>query len=272
MCVLKDKDEGRKYRNLLRMEGDLKPFPPYWYFRGSAAQVFGKREDVLHCYDMYTNTQKGFFRQDKTYSSAIMLKVVETDYSETRDRLFADLGKIVELDKKDWRKRLFAAYKLIQYGHLDKAKEEVQANIDSDAAISVSRKALADIYCLENNKDRLAALIDKTIQDQRATSQEVIYLMGKLPAANMIAKIRDQILGIKPEVDTNIVGKDDLIFRVPHRWVLDDPKNLDMKLTADGKDFEAKNVKMDKDGKEFVLSSRMFFLPKSLSKPVAAFL
>ena len=252
LSILKDKDDGRKYRNLLRMEGDLNPFPPYWYYRGSAAQAVGKTDDVLNCYEMYKQTRRGFFRQDKTYSSAIMLKVVESNYIENHKALLDDLNEMVELDKKDWRKRLLSAYKLIQYGYLVKAKEQIQVNIDNDSAVSVSRKALAEIYCIENDKEHLSALIEKAMQDDKATSLEVLYLIGKLPASEMIAKIKDQILGITPEIKTSIIGKDALLFRMPYRWILDEPKNLKMKLTVNEEDFEPKNVTAEEGSKEIV--------------------
>jgi len=250
LTVLKGKDNSRKYRNLIRMENEFYLFPPYWYFRGAAAQKIGKKDDVLHCYAMYNKVRKGFFRQDKTYSSAIMLKVVETDYSKNQKALFVDLGEIVKQDRKDWRKRLFSAYKLIEYGHFQKAKDQVQANIDNDRAVSISRKTLGDIYYLEKDKDQLVRLINKTIKDDTATNQEVLYLIGKLPAENMVERIKSQIVDIDAEIDTHLLGKDDLILRIPQKWILDDPENLSMKLLVDEKEHEPKDVKADKKRKE----------------------
>jgi hypothetical protein len=250
LTVLKEKDNSKKYRNLIRMENEFHLFAPYWYFRGAAAQKMGKKDDVLHCYAMYNKVRKGFFRQDKTYSSAIMLKVVETNYSDNQKDLFVDLGEIVKQDRKDWRKRLFSAYKLIEYGHFQKAKDQVQANIDNDRAVSISRKTLGDIYYLEKDKDQLVNLINKTINDDTATNQEVLYLIGKLPAEDMVEKIKDQIVNIDAEIDTHLLGKDDLILRVPQKWMLDDPENLSMKLLVDEKEHEPKKVKVDKDRKE----------------------
>ena len=249
-AIVKDKDDARKYRNLLRMESDLALFPPYWYFRGAAAQKIGEKSDVLNCHAMYEKVRKGFFRQDKSYSSVIMLKAVETNYTNNQEDLYVDLGEVVKQDRKDWRKRLFCAYKYIEYGHFQKAKEQVQANIDSDRAVSVSRKALGDIYYLEKDKDQLVRLINKTIKDDTATNQEVLYLIGKLPAEDMVAKIKDQIVDIDAEIETHLFGKDDLILRVPQKWILDAPENLSMKLFVDEKDHEPKDVKADKDRKE----------------------
>ena len=254
LTVLKEKDNSRKYRNLIRMENDFTLFPPYWYFRGAAAQKIGKKDDVLHCYAMYNEVRKGFFRQDKTYSSAIMLKVVETNYSDNQEDLFVDLGDIVKQDRKDWRKRLFSAYKLIEYGHFQKAKDQVQANIDNDRAVSISRKTLGDIYYLEKDKDQLVRLINKTIKDDTATNQEVLYLIGKLPAEKMVEKIKEQIVNINGEIDTHLLGKDDLILHIPQKWILDDPENLSMKLLVNEKEYAPKEVKADKEKKEMTFT------------------
>jgi tetratricopeptide (TPR) repeat protein len=249
-AILKDKDEGRKYRNLVRMEKDLELFPPYWYFRGAAAQKTGEKDDVLRCYAMYQKVRKGFFRQDKTYSSVIMLKVVETDYTDNQELLFTDLQAIVKQDRKDWRKRLFCAYKLIEYGHFQKAKEQVQANIDNGTAVSVSRKALGDIYYLQNDKEHLGHLIDKTISDDNGSNQEVFYLIGKLPAEEMLLKIRDQIVGINADIETHVLGKDDLILHIPQKWILDDPKNLSIKMIVGETEYKPNQGEVDKERKE----------------------
>lgn len=266
LTILKDKDDGRKYRNLLRMEGDFNSFPPYWYFRGSAAQKIGKKDDVLNCFAMYEKVRKGFFRQDKTYSSVVMLKVVETDYQNKQDALSADLDEVVKQDRKDWRKRLFCAYKLIEYGQLQKAKDQVQANIDNGRAVSVSRKALCDIYFLENDKTNLIKLVDKTIADDTATNQEVLYLIGKLPAEKMVEKIKDQILSIKAETDTQLLGKDDLILHIPQKWILDDPKNLSIKLLVNEKECAPKDVKADKEKRELTFTFKDVIDEKQLLK------
>jgi|GEM_PF-1422478 len=253
-AIVKDEDEGRKHRNLVRLESDLKLFPPYWYFRGAAAQKIGNKDDVLNCYAMYEKTRKGFFRQDKTFSSAIMLKVVETDYQHKQDLLSSDLKSVVKQDRKDWRKRLFCAYKFIEYGDLQKAKEQVQANIDAGRAVSVSRKALGDIYYLQNDKKHLEQLIDKTISDDKATNQEVLYLIGKLPAEKMVEKIREQIIGINGEIDTHLLGKDDLILHIPQKWILDDPDNLSIKLLVNKKEYAPKEAKADKEKKQMTFT------------------
>jgi hypothetical protein len=253
-AIVKDEDEGRKYRNLVRLETDLGLFPPYWYFRGAAAQKIGKKGDVLNCYAMYEKMRKGFFRQDKTYSSVVMLKIVETDYRDDLEALSGDLTNVVNQDRKDWRKRLFCAYKLIEYGQFQKAREQVQANIDSRRAVSVSRKALGDIYYLQNDKAHLEQLIDKTISDDTATNQEVLYLIGKLPAEKMVEKIKDQIVNINCKIDKHLLGKDDLILRIPAKWILDDPENLSVKLLVNEKKYIPKETKADKETKEMIFT------------------
>ncbi len=277
LTILKDKDDAKKYRNLLRMEDEFHSFPPYWYYRGAAAQKIGKREDVLNCYTMYDNTRKGFFRQDKSYSSVVMLKVVETDYQNRKEVLNEDLVKVIRQDRKDWRKRLFCAYKFIEYGDLEKAKEHVQANIDNNKAVSVSRKALGDIYFLENDKSHLQKLIEKTIADDTASNQEVLYLIGKLPADKLVEKIRAQIVNIAADIDTNMFGKDDLVLLIPQKWILDDPENLSMKLQVNTKEYSAKDVKPDKEKKNVVFIFEKAIDSKELLKeetslPLAFFL
>jgi hypothetical protein len=253
-AIVRDKDDGRKYRNLVRLENDLAYFPPYWYFRGAAAQKIGEKEDVLNCYAMYEETRKGFFRQDRTYSSVIMLKVVETDYKDKQEVLSSDLTEVVKQDRKDWRKRLFSAYKFIEYGDLAKAKEQVQANIDSGRAVSVSRKALGDIFYLGNDKTQLVQLINKTVSDDTATNQEVLYLIGKLPAEKMVEKIKEQIVNVSAEIDTHVLGKDDLILHIPQKWILDDPENLSMKLLVNEKEYASKEATADKEKKEMTFT------------------
>ena len=206
----------------------------------------------MRCYAMYQKVRKGFFRQDKTYSSVIMLKVVETDYTDNQELLFTDLQEIVKQDRKDWRKKLFCAYKLIEYGHFQKAKEQVQANIDNGNAVSVSRKALGDIYYLQNDKEHLRHLIDKTIADDKGSNQEVFYLIGKLPAEKMILKIRDQIVGINADIETHVLGKDDLILHIPQKWILDDPKNLSIKMIVGEKEYKPNQGEVDKERKETI--------------------
>jgi tetratricopeptide (TPR) repeat protein len=51
--ILKEPDLERRYRKLERIENSFKKFPPYWYYRGQAAQEIGNNKEAMDCFNQF---------------------------------------------------------------------------------------------------------------------------------------------------------------------------------------------------------------------------
>jgi len=240
--VLKQKNGGRKYRNLVRMEREFKIFPPYWYQRALAAQSLGNKEAVLNSFSNYEKSRADVFRKDKIYASMLTLKVVETNYEENLDELKQNLNEIIQHDPKNFRNRLFVAYKLIEYGLLNEAEKHLQANIDNDKVLSISRKTISDIYSLNNNNDKLQELIQDSYHDTLITNQEIMYMIGKTSIEDLFIRLNDPIKNIHITSTKKVFGLDDVVVKLPYKWIQQKPDIMMISLTLNGKSVEPQEL------------------------------
>jgi len=236
--IFKEQDNEKRYRVLTRpeQESNLKYFPLYWYLRAVTASQLGIESDVTYCYSKFMSLYQGFFRDDSFYSSILMTKTAAEDYSNRHDQLRADIRTIIDHDKKDWEKKLFAAGMFLKYEMYPDAMLYLQANIDDNNAVSISRKLLSDAVYAQNDSDSLENLIKKSIKDDTISNQDIMYMIGKLDNKSIVNKFKKEILEIHGVVDSSIFGKDNFLLQIPQRWVLHFSENLSIELKTNSQD------------------------------------
>jgi hypothetical protein len=215
-----------RFRNLVRLEREFEFIPVYWYYRADAAlgaSNSGKEkkyaDDIAICVRRYEKS-KGFFRRDTLYASLLMLDVSTFSYSG--EELERKMKTILEQDPRDPSRRLFLALTYVRYGLLDEAKEHLQSNLDARKFEVVSREIMADIYASRRDTASMRSLLEKIMNDQSASNQEILNLLGKVPEERLVQKFLPEILAIRLEVQTSLLGfgKADAALVIPKRWVL----------------------------------------------------
>ena len=252
VSFVKEQDEEKRYRILTRpeQESNLRYFNLYWYLRATTASKLGKDNDVNFSFNKFMELYQGFFRDDIFYSSILMVESSTKDYSENKDKLKAEIRTILDNDKNNWEKKMFAVGMFLKYEMYSDAILYLQANIDDNNAVSLSRKLLSDALNRENDIVSLEKLIQKAIKDDATSNQDIMYMIGKLDDQSVIKKFAQQILEIHGVVDESVIGKDNFTLQIPEKWAIESPENLSIELTINSqKKYSAKKIEHNKKEK-----------------------
>jgi tetratricopeptide (TPR) repeat protein len=149
--VLKDGVKDRRYRKLERIQNDYFAYPPFWYYYGNTANGLKKTKKALSFYETFVDIHQGFFREDVIYSSVLMNKIQLLDKKKDKKEILNCLEEMNNNSPNDARKRLFAALKYFQYKEWDKATFLLQANIDDNKLVKLSRGFLGQVYVAQKD-------------------------------------------------------------------------------------------------------------------------
>ncbi len=149
--VLKDADQEEKLRELRRMEGDFKAYPPFWYYYGRAAQARSEVNLALTAYQTFDDLHKGLLREDHLYSSALMSRIQLLDDDKDEYEVERCLKEIARSSPLDWRKNIFCAIKFSEYMEYEAATERLITNIENQKNIPLSKRVLGEMYMKQAN-------------------------------------------------------------------------------------------------------------------------
>jgi len=249
ITILKDSNSERKYRNLRRLEDDFEAYPPFWYYLGQAAQDLKDYKYALKAYDKLDSSQKGFFREDNIYASALMNQVSLLDSKKDRNKIIKNLSIINTQSPLDYRKNIFSALWYINLGNYNSANERLQINIDNDKNSSINRQLIGDVYSKKHDKKQYNLLLDEMLNNNKICNQEILYLLGKEPELKTIQKIRNQILNIYVVIKKRTLRQDDVIITVPDKWILWDNKYFEINMIIGEKEYPFDKITIDKEKK-----------------------
>ena len=255
----KEADSATRHRMLTRLEKDGGYIPAYWYYRAQAAHAAAKDEpsqkamyaqDINKCVEYYEKYM-GFLRKDELYASIMMLDITNNDYADNIVR--KKLQHIIDHDAQDSSKRLFAALVCMERGFFDAAIEHLQANLDVKKFEVLMRKLMADALAAKQDSSSLQRLVAKTIEDDSASNQEVLYQLGKLSDLKALENFMPAIAAITVEVDRSLIGDEDLLLGLPRKWILANEDNMESTLTLAGRSHTPKKIAASKDGARIFL-------------------
>jgi hypothetical protein len=249
----KDEDPARQHRRLVQAEHELQFFPPYWYYRSAAAYASGNDEDSLHSFNKLTEVRKAFFRKDFLFSSALMIKVQLTDYTDNQDALVADLQEILHNSCKDRRKNIFVALTYQKYGFLEKAYDIIQDNIDNDWNISICSRIKAEIIAEKSGSDAVETLIKKYLADDQIRNQDIMFMLGRISDQDFLNSISEQIFNISIKGTNSFYGADDIILNLPMKWIVDDEENINIKMEVADKTLLPGKIDFNPQDKQILL-------------------
>jgi len=249
ITVLKDTDSGRKFRNLQRLEDAFQAYPPFWYYLGEAAQDLKEYKYALKAYARLESSQKGFFREDNVYASALMNKISLLDPEKDKNIISNSLHIINTQSPLDYRKNIFAALWYINLGDYNNAKERLQVNIDNGKGSSIDRQLMGRVYSKRQDKKQYNLLLDEMLSKNKICNQEVLYLLGKEPELRTLQKIRDQIINIYVVINKRTLRRDDLIITVPDKWIFWDKNVFKISMIIGINEYSYNKITVDKEKK-----------------------
>ncbi|OKY74055.1 MAG: hypothetical protein BM485_15675 [Desulfobulbaceae bacterium DB1] len=259
-AILKESNLELRYRKLERIENSFQKFPPYWYYRGQAAQEIGNKQEALRCFNQFQQIHQGLFRKDPYAASTAMRKSMLLEGQATPDQLRHDLKIIVDnSDDEDWGNILFAALQYARIGDVDNAGRLIMRNLDNGHMAFIENPemvhAVGPALLLNSRPDVFNRIMDTVMENDKIKNYDVLWLYGQI-------RNRDILNRIKPEFDRillvtanksllnplNLFKGDNLTLFLPTRWMAD---NLTIRL----------HLATENETREF-LPSEMGPLPK----------
>jgi hypothetical protein len=238
-AILKEPDLNLRYRKLERIENSFQKFPPYWYYRGQAAQEIGKKEEALRCFDQFQNIHQGILRKDPYAASTAMCKTMLMAEQATPDKLKSDLEVILaNSDDADWGNILFVALQYARLGDVETASRLILRNLDNGHIAFIENpdmiRSVAPALLLKARPEVFNRIMDTVMKNDKIKNYDVLWLYGQI-------RNRDILKRIEPEFDRvllltanksflnplNLFKDDNLTLFLPTRWMAD---NLTVKL------------------------------------------
>jgi hypothetical protein len=231
--ILKEPNVELRYRKLERLEENFQKFPPYWYYRGQAAQELGNKKEALYCFNRFQAIHQGMLRKDPYAASTAMCKTMLLMDSEDTppEEIKRDLEVILaNSEDADWGNILFAALQYARLGDSEKASKLIMRNLDNGYMSFVDDpdmiRSIGPALLLNIRQDVFTRILDKVLKNDKIKNYDVLWLYGKL-------RNRDILKRIEPEFDhvllltenksilnpLNIFRADDLSLFLPTRWM-----------------------------------------------------
>ena len=216
--ILMDSDIYRKRERLISIEGAFEAFPPYWYYRGHAANEIAQeyfdaekheqtpeflsfREESINAFERFHQySDSRLLRTDLLYASSCLEYVDLLDPvkdSESIRRLLVNAGESsgTYCDVKQ-----LCAIGFMKIGDWENAKKYLRVLISEQFNTRANAQILSGIYCREwlNNRD-----IDAKAQNEMLkhfTESDYLY---DLPELNLLPDSREDSLIVNSLNDCN---------------------------------------------------------------------
>lgn len=229
--ILKEPDLERRYRKLERIENSFQKFPPYWYYRGQAAQEIGNIEKAMDCFNQFQQINQRILRKDPYAASVAMHKtMLKLDQSEP-DMLKSDLDQIIaNSNDADWGNILFAALQYGRLGDTDTASKLILRNLDNGHTAFIDSpdmiRTVGPALLLNARPDVFNRIMDMVIKNDKVNNYDVLWLYGELRNSDILKKLQPEFDRVLIQVadksllnPLNVFKGDNITLFLPTRWM-----------------------------------------------------
>ena len=229
--ILKEPDLQRRYRKLERIENSFRKFPPYWYFRGQAAQEIGNIKDATHCFDQFQQINQKILRKDPYAASVAMCRTMLKAEQANRGRLKNDLELILaNSDDADWANILFVALQYSRMGDSDTAGKLILRNLDNGHVGFIDSpdmiRAVGPAILLNARPDVFDRIMDMVLNNDKVNNYDVLWLYGAIRNSDILKKIQPEFDHVLLQVadksllnPLNVFKGDNITLFLPTRWM-----------------------------------------------------
>lgn len=245
--ILKDDNDEKQYRQLLRMQDELAVLPMFWYELSLVARKLQKKDDELNFISKYESLNDKLFRHNSMYSLLLANKISYMNINTDKEEIIQSLKKIYEIDSLNANRKLFSAMKYMQLGDYANADSLLTQNIDDNFLANISGRLKLNIYLDTNKEKEFEETITELLQKQNLSTKEYLYYLGKRPTHLMISEIEEEIKKIKVDLNKNIYGKESLEVSLSKRWVIQDIEDTEFNLLIDDKIYKFEKIKVEED-------------------------
>ncbi len=248
--ILKEPDLDRRYRKLERIENSFQKFPPYWYYRGQAAQEIGKNEAALDCFNKFQQINQKILRKDPYAASVAMCKTMLKVEESDPGVLKKDLDLILaNSEDADWGNILFVALQYERLGDPDTAGKLILRNLDNGHIAFIDTpdmiRAVGPALLLNARPDVFNRIMDMVMKNNKVNNYDMLWLYGKIRNSDILKKIQPEFDRVLLQVadksllnPLNVFKGDNITLFLPTRWMTENALvTLRLKDEAGEKDF-----------------------------------
>lgn len=229
--ILKEPDLDRRYRKLERIENSFRKFPPYWYYRGQAAQEIGKNEEALECFNHFQQINQRILRKDPYAASVAMCKTMLKVEQSDPGMLKSDLDLILaNSDDADWGNILFAALQYGSMGDPDAAGKLILRNLDNGNIAFIDSpdmiRAVGPALLLNARPDVFNRIMDMVLKNDKVKNYDLLWLYGQIRNSDILKKIQPEFDRVLLQVadksllnPLNVFKGDNITLFLPTRWM-----------------------------------------------------
>lgn len=253
--VLKDTDNEKKYRQLLRMREELSVLPMFWNELSLVCRQLNKQEEELKYIDIYESLNDSLLRENNMYSLLLANKASYLHIDKDKEEIQNLLEKIYTVDPLNANRKLFMAMKYIQLKNYNKADELLTQNIDDDFLVQTSNLLKVHIYMDTNKTDEFESTIIDLLQNQNLSASEYLYYIGKRPTVLLLKEIKKEIQNIDIKLNKNTYGKENLEVKISKKWVINDIEDTEFNLKIDEGNFKFYELNVEDKVIEYVFKN-----------------
>ena len=248
--ILKESDLERRYRKLKRIENSFQKFPPYWYYRGQAAQEIGKNDEAIDCFNQFQQINQRILRKDPYAASVAMCKTMLKVEQSDPAMLKSDLDLILaNSDDADWGNILFAALQYGRMGDSDAAGKLILRNLDNGHIAFIDSpdmiRAVGPALLLNARVDVFNRIMDMVLKNDKVKNYDLLWLYGQIQNSDILKKIQPEFDRVLLQVadksllnPLNVFKGDNVTLFLPTRWMAENSLvTLRLKNEDGEKDF-----------------------------------
>ena len=248
--ILKESDLERRYRKLKRIENSFQKFPPYWYYRGQAAQEIGKNDEAIDCFNQFQQINQRILRKDPYAASVAMCKTMLKVEQSDPAMLKSDLDLILaNSDDADWGNILFAALQYGRMGDSDAAGKLILRNLDNGHIAFIDSpdmiRAVGPALLLNARVDVFNRIMDMVLKNDKVKNYDLLWLYGQIQNSDILKKIQPEFDRVLLQVadksllnPLNVFKGDNITLFLPTRWMAENSLvTLRLKNEDGEKDF-----------------------------------
>jgi len=248
--ILKEQNDKKKFRQLLRMKEELAVLPTFWYELSLIAHKNKDKEAELNAISEYEMLNDTILRHNTYYSLMLANKTSYMSHENQESEIEEELEKISIVDPLNPERKLFLAMSYHMIGDIDKAETLLNENIDDNFLPVVSKKLKLKLFIKDDNVDKYNDTISELLEQQNLTAVESLSFLGERPVSELITEIEEEVKKINIIVEKSLYGKDNLIITLPKKWAFRDVD--DTKLIVIINDKEYRNSEMSKVEKSLI--------------------
>ncbi len=247
VAILKEDDNDKKLRQLLRLKDELAVSPTYWYDLSLTAYQANNKEIVLDALKKYELLDDRLLRHNSQYSLMLANKITYMNAGTQKDEIRAILEKIQEIDPLNPERKLFLAMEYELIGDTKKAELILNENIDDNFLPALSKKLKLDLYLQEKDLDKYQATIKQLLEQHNLSVIEYLDYLGKQPVEVLAKEIDKEIKQIAIKINRSLYGKDSLLIFLSKKWVLHNVKDINLVVILDDKEYKASSISKTDD-------------------------